>query len=74
MKTKYVVRRFLIDRSEYGRDIPTIFVEDCLQWLTDRNITTTIESYYDAATMCYRVHIVAEFDRETYVEYKMVWE
>ncbi len=74
MKAKYVVRSYMLDRDEYGHGMLHMSTDDILQWLSDRGIETETQSVYNVATMCYHVHIIAEFDRETYIEYKMVWE
>lgn len=75
MKTKYVVCRFILDQDDYKSSMFQLANNDQrLQWLSARGIETEIESVYDVSIMCYHVYIKAEFDRETYIEYKMVWE
>ena len=73
MKIKVVLLSFVLDRTDYGFGRPTILNEK-LDWLYERNVEIDTVSAYDAAAMCYRVKVIAEFDRETYIENRMVWE
>jgi hypothetical protein len=72
MTQRYVIHSFMMDRDDLGQI--ELLIDDKMQWLTDRNVKVDTMSHYQESTMCYRVVVVACLDRETYVEYKMVWE
>lgn len=72
MTQRYIIHSFLLDRDDMGQI--EFLIVDKMQWLTDRNVKVETMSDYQESTMCYKVLIVAWFNRETYIEYKMVWE
>lgn len=75
MKTKYVIFTHMLDRDDYKfGSVPFYPTDERLQWLENRGITIETRSVYDVACMCYHIKVIAEFDRETYIEYRMVWE
>jgi len=61
----------MMDRDDHGQI--ELSIDDKIQWLNDRNIEIDIVSHYRPDVMCYQIAIIATFDRETYIEYKMVW-
>ncbi len=72
MTHRYTIHSFMMDRDDLGQI--ELLIDDKMQWLTDRNVNVETVSHYQESTMCYKVLITAWFDRETYIEYKMVWE
>jgi hypothetical protein len=72
MTQRYVIHSFMMDRDDLGQI--ELLIDGKMQWLTDRNVKVDTMSHYQESTMCYRVIVVAWLDRETYIEYKMVWE
>lgn len=75
MKTKYVIFSHMLDRTDYKFGGVLFYpADERVQWLEDRGVTIETRSEYDVACMCYRIKVIAEFDRETYIEYRMVWE
>lgn len=72
MTIKLVLQSFVLD--EINPDVDQLVIPtEKAEWLNERNVAINTVSVYDISTMWYRVKIIAEFDNETYVEYRMVW-